>query len=334
MQAVRRRWPKALIQFEDFAQTNATPILDRYRDSYCCFNDDIQGTAAVAVATMLAACKVKAVAASTQPLVIVGGGSAGCGIAARWVQSIQAEGLSEEAARAMVYVIDRDGLITTRATNLPGFQQAVAQELANFDGWEGDYAPGLLEVINTVKPGILLGVSGCAGLFSEEVVEAMHQHTAQPVILPLSNPSRCAEATPEDIYTWTNGEAIVACGSPFADVELNGRTLPVSQCNNSYIFPGIGLAVVSCNARRVTNNMLMASSLALAEASPLAIHGEGALLPPLSGIKLLSIEIAKRVAMAAIADGVAPVRSEEEIQMCIEATQWQPEYREYRRVAS
>lgn len=334
MQAVRRRWPKALIQFEDFAQINATPILSRYRDSYCCFNDDIQGTAAVAVATMLAACKAKAVAASSQPLVIVGGGSAGCGIAEQWVRCLQAEGLSEQAARQKVYVIDRDGLITTRATNLTDFQQAVAQDLVHFDGWEGDYAPGLLDVINTVKPGILLGVSGCAGLFSEEIVKAMHQHMPQPVILPLSNPSRCVEATPHDVYRWTNGAAIIATGSPFADVELNGVTLPVSQCNNSYIFPGIGLAVVSCEAKRVTNNMLMAASLALAEASPLAMHGEGALLPPLSSIKSLSVEIAKRVAMAAIADGVAPVRSEDEILSCIEAAQWQPEYREYQRVAS
>ncbi len=146
--------------------------------------------------------------------------------------------------------------------------------------------------------------------------------------------SRCVEATPREVFSWTNGAAIVATGSPFTDVELNGATLPVSQCNNSYIFPGIGLAVVSCEAKRVTNNMLMAASLALAEASPLAMHGEGALLPPLNNIKSLSVEIAKRVAMAAIADGVAPVRSEADILACIQATQWQPEYREYQRVAS
>ncbi len=334
MQAVSRRWPHALIQFEDFAQANATPLLNRYRHHYCCFNDDVQGTAAVAVATMLAACKVKKVSAASQPLVIVGGGSAGCGIAEHWVRCVMAEGVSEAQARSNVYVIDREGLITNKSTNLMAFQQAFAHDFDTFPNWKHAFAPTLIDVINTVKPGILLGVSGCAGLFNKGVVSAMYNAQPQPVILPLSNPSRCVEALPEDILVWTEGNAIVATGSPFDDVRVKGKTMAVSQCNNSYIFPGIGLAVVSCGAARVTDNMLMAASRALAAASPLANTGEGALLPPLQTIKSLSVDIAFAVATQAIKDGVAPIRTPEEIHSCIAQAQWQPNYREYHRVAS
>jgi malate dehydrogenase (oxaloacetate-decarboxylating) len=296
MQAVSRRWPNALIQFEDFAQHNATPLLSRYRDKYCCFNDDIQGTAAVAVATMLAACKAKQVSLSSQRLLIAGGGSAGCGIAEHWVRCVVAEGVSEKEALQNVFVVDRDGLLTTKSKSLLPFQQRFAHDTSLFPEWDKLTQSSLLDVIHNIKPTMLLGVSGCNGLFSEAVIGAMAANVYKPIIMPLSNPSRCVEALPEDILRYTNGEAIVATGSPFEDVEINGTSFPISQCNNSYIFPGIGLAVVSCGAKRVTDNMLMAASKALAAESPLAVNGVGALLPPLSSIKQLSWKIAFEVA--------------------------------------
>lgn len=334
MRAVSARWPDALIQFEDFAQANATPLLQRYRDRYCCFNDDIQGTAAVAAATMLAACKAKHADITQQKTVIAGGGSAGCGIAEQWVKCLVATGMSESDARASIYVVDKQGLITRDTPGLTDFQQRVAQDLSLLPGWEHAHAPGLLDIIELIKPGILLGVSGCAGLFDRAVITAMHKHCQQPVILPLSNPVRCAETTPEQVLQYTNGEAIIATGSPFNDVVLNGKAIAVSQCNNSYIFPGIGLAVVSCGAARITDGMLMAASFALADASPLANCGEGPLLPVLGEIKVLSEQIALAVAKVAVAEGVAPMRSENELLACIQAAQWQAEYREYERIAS
>lgn len=334
MQAVSRRWPNALIQFEDFAQHNATPLLSRYRDKYCCFNDDIQGTAAVAVATMLAACKAKQVSPSSQRLVIAGGGSAGCGIAEHWVRCAVAEGVSEKEARQNVFVVDRDGLLTTKSKALLPFQQRFAHDTSLFPEWDKLTQSSLLDVIHNIKPTMLLGVSGCNGLFSEAVVGAMAANVYKPIIMPLSNPSRCVEALPEDILRYTNGEAIVATGSPFEDVEINGNSFPISQCNNSYIFPGIGLAVVSCGAKKVTDNMLMAASKALAAESPLAVNGVGALLPPLSSIKQLSLKIAFEVAKQAVIDGVALPRSDEEINLSIQKTQWLPDYRDYQRVAN
>lgn len=334
MQAVSRRWPNALIQFEDFAQHNATPLLSRYRDKYCCFNDDIQGTAAVAVATMLAACKAKQVSPSSQRLVIAGGGSAGCGIAEHWVRCAVAEGVSEKEARQNVFVVDRDGLLTTKSKALLPFQQRFAHDTSLFPEWDKLTQSSLLDVIHNIKPTMLLGVSGCNGLFSEAVIGAMAANVYKPIIMPLSNPSRCVEALPEDILRYTNGEAIVATGSPFEDVEINGNSFPISQCNNSYIFPGIGLAVVSCGAKKVTDNMLMAASKALAAESPLAVNGVGALLPPLSSIKQLSLKIAFEVAKQAVIDGVAPFKTADEIHLCIKQNQWQPGYREYVRVAS
>ncbi|PXW74693.1 malate dehydrogenase (oxaloacetate-decarboxylating) [Alteromonas sp. I10] len=334
MQAVSRRWPNALIQFEDFAQHNATPLLSRYRDKYCCFNDDIQGTAAVAVATMLAACKAKQVSPSSQRLVIAGGGSAGCGIAEHWVRCAVAEGVSEKEARQNVFVVDRDGLLTTKSKALLPFQQRFAHDTSLFPEWDKLTQSSLLDVIHNIKPTMLLGVSGCNGLFSEAVIGAMAANVYKPIIMPLSNPSRCVEALPEDILRYTNGEAIVATGSPFEDVEINGNSFPISQCNNSYIFPGIGLAVVSCGAKKVTDNMLMAASKALAAESPLAVNGVGALLPPLSSIKQLSLKIAFEVAKQAVIDGVALPRTDEEINLSIQKTQWLPDYRDYQRVAN
>ena len=214
IQAVKRRWPKVMLQFEDFAQPNAMPLLEKYKNEICCFNDDIQGTASVTVGTLLAACRTKGVKLSDQKVVFVGAGSAGCGIAEQIISQMVSEGAAPEQARSQVFMIDRFGLLTEGMGELRDFQQKLVQSKAMISNWQidGEFA-SLLEVMNGAKPDILIGVSGQAGLFTEEVIKAMHSHNAQPIIFPLSNPSRQVEATPEQVITWTKGQAIVATGS-------------------------------------------------------------------------------------------------------------------------
>ncbi|OZB04024.1 MAG: NAD-dependent malic enzyme, partial [Idiomarina sp. 34-48-12] len=334
MKAARRRWPEAMIQFEDFAQPNAMPLLRKYRDDYCCFNDDIQGTAAVTVGTLLAACRSKGVQLKDQKVAFVGAGSAGCGIAEQIIQQMVAEGLTDEQARRNIYMVDRFGLLTEGMSDLRDFQQALAQSLDNLADWQhsGDYA-SLLDVMHCAKPGILIGVSGQPGLFTEQVIRAMHQYTEKPIIFPLSNPSRQIEAHPAHVIEWTDGEAIIATGSPFDAVKFKGVDYPIAQCNNSYIFPGIGLGVIAVKARIISDEMLMAASNTLADESP-RVRGEGdSLLPGITHIAELSKKIAFNVGKVAQQQGLALEVSDETLRERIEANFWRPEYRRYKRVS-
>ncbi|ENL1285972.1 NAD-dependent malic enzyme [Vibrio parahaemolyticus] len=334
IQAVQRRWPDALIQFEDFAQKNAMPLLERYKDRICCFNDDIQGTAAVTVGSLLAACKAAGTQLSKQRITFLGAGSAGCGIAEAIIAQMVSEGISDEKARSQVYMVDRWGLLQEGMPNLLDFQQRLVQKHSNTKEWENEgNGFSLLDVMRNAKPTVLIGVSGAPGLFSQEVIEEMHKHCKRPIVFPLSNPTSRVEATPDDIIRWTNGEALVATGSPFDPVVHEGRTYPIAQCNNSYIFPGIGLGVLAVNAKRVTDEMLMESSRALATCSPLAINGRGALLPPLEEIHLVSKKIAFAVAKKAIEQGVALEITDEALNDAIDQAFWQPVYRRYKRTA-
>ena len=334
IQAIQRRWPEVMLQFEDFAQPNAMPLLERYRNKICCFNDDIQGTAAVAVGTILAACKSKHAKLSEQKVVFVGAGSAGCGIAEQIIQQMVSEGISDAQARGQIFMMDRKGLLTQGMQGLRDFQQRLMQLPENIKDWSfsGEYA-SLLDVINCAKPSILIGVSGQAGLFTEQVVRCMKKHCGLPIIFPLSNPSRQVEATPEDVINWTDGQVIVATGSPFKPVEYKGKTYPIAQCNNSYIFPGIGLGVLASEATSISDEMLMATSAALANASPLATNDEGELLPSLGEIAALSKKIAFDVAKVAMQQGLAFEVSDEVIKQRIERNFWLPEYRPYKRVS-
>jgi malate dehydrogenase (oxaloacetate-decarboxylating) len=332
--AVQRRWPEVMLQFEDFAQPNAMPLLERYREKICCFNDDIQGTAAVAVGTILAACKSKNSKISQQRVAFVGSGSAGCGIAEMIVKQMCSEGISDSQARSQVFMIDRFGLLTEGMQDLRDFQQRLVQPKKSLEDWtfSGDYA-SLLDVVNCAKPDILIGVSGQAGLFSELVIRSMKKHCELPIIFPLSNPSKQVEATPGQVIEWTDGQVIIATGSPFKPVEYNGKVYPIAQCNNSYIFPGIGLGVIVAEASLISDAMLMVTSATLAEASPLAINGQGALLPAISDIAGLSKKIAFEVAKMAMQEGLALEVSDEIIHERIEKNFWLPEYRPYKRVS-
>ena len=334
MEAVHRRWPDVLIQFEDFAQKNAMPLLERYKDKYCCFNDDIQGTAAVTVGSLLAACKAANTQLSAQRIAFLGAGSAGCGIAEAIVAQMVSEGISDEQARSQVFMVDRWGLLLDNMPNLLPFQQKLAQKVDTVNQWQ-DFSDNmsLLNVVNNAKPTVLIGVSGAPGLFTEEIIRAMHSHCERPIVFPLSNPTSRVEATPKDILHWTNGQALVATGSPFEPVVVDDVTYDIAQCNNSYIFPGIGLGVLACGAKRVSDEMLMASSRALAECSPLAIDGTGALLPPLEEIHTVSKHIAFAVAKVAIAQGHALDTTDELLEQSIEANFWYPEYRRYKRTS-
>ncbi|PQJ67005.1 NAD-dependent malic enzyme [Photobacterium angustum] len=334
IQAVKQRWPEALIQFEDFAQKNAMPLLERYKNKVCCFNDDIQGTAAVTVGSLLAACKAAGTKLSEQRVTFLGAGSAGCGIAEAIIAQMVSEGISDAQARSQVFMVDRWGLLIDKMPNLLNFQQALVQkkeQLVDWDVTENNIS--LLDVMRNAKPTILIGVSGVPGLFSEEVIREMYAHCERPIIFPLSNPTSRVEATPFDIIRWTDGNALVATGSPFEPVIYEGKTYPIAQCNNSYIFPGIGLGVLAINARRVTDEMLMESSRALAECSPLAIHGDGALLPPLEDIQKVSRKIAFAVAKKAVEQHKAPKNSDERIREKIDANFWKSEYRRYKRTS-
>ena len=334
IQAVKRRYPNVLLQFEDFAQPKAMPLLARYRDELCCFNDDIQGTASVTVGTLLAACRSKGEKLSQQVVSFVGSGSAGCGIAEQIIKQMMNEGLTESQARSNIFMVDRYGLLTKGMSDLRDFQQKLMKPLSSLFDWQisGTYA-SLLEVMLNAKATILIGVSGQPGLFTEQVIKTMHQECERPIIFPLSNPSKQAEATPQQIIEWTDGQAVIATGSPFQPVEYKGKTYITPQCNNSYIFPGLGLGIIASGAKRVTDDMLMATSLCLANESPLANDGKGYLLPPLTDITVLSKKIAFEVAKVAIKQGHALQITDEQLQAQITKNFWHPQYRDYRRTA-
>jgi malate dehydrogenase (oxaloacetate-decarboxylating) len=241
IQAVKHRWPDVLLQFEDFAQKNAMPLLNRYRDEICSFNDDIQGTAAVTVGTLIAASRAAGSQLSYQKIVFLGAGSAGCGIAEQIIAQTQREGLSEELARSRVFMVDRFGLLTDAMPNLLPFQSKLVQKRDNLKNWDTDNEVlSLLDVVRNVKPDILIGVSGQTGLFTEEIIREMHKYCARPIVMPLSNPTSRVEATPQDIIAWTEGNALVATGSPFAPERKRQAQLEFHLVFTGIIRPVVG----------------------------------------------------------------------------------------------
>lgn len=333
IQAVKLRWPDVLLQFEDFSGVHATPLLHRYRNELCCFNDDIQGTASVALGTLLAATKRKGEKLSEQVVVFAGAGSAGCGIADYVIKQMVREGLSLAEARARVFLCDAHGLLTENSDHLMEFQKPFAQSASQVDSINPERLPLTLEnVVSLVKPTILIGVSGQQGIFTESLITTMKASCDRPIILPLSNPTSQVEAVPADVLRWTSGQAMVATGSPFPPVVIDGTAVEISQCNNSYIFPAIGLAVITAKISRITDDMLMAASVALAELSATTAQN-GAILPPLDSIREVSKRIAHALILQAIENGVAMAIPEELIAEQIEAAFWHPEYREYRRTS-
>lgn len=332
--AVSQRWPHILLQWEDFAKANATRLLDRYRDRLCTFNDDIQGTAAVATGALLAAINVTGVALAEQRIVIMGAGSAGCGIANLLLQAMIDSGLDAAAAAKRFYLVDRDGLLVDGMNDIASFQRPFLQDRNVATQWKLETPDkiSLLDVLRHAKATALIGVSGQAGAFSEAAVRAMTQHAPRPIIFPLSNPTSRAEATPEDLMAWTDGSAVIGTGSPFPPVVHNGQSRRVDQTNNSYIFPGVSLGAIAVRARRITNAMFMAAAKALADASPARTDPHANFLPPVTGLRDISFRIAVAVGQQALRDASCPAMPEGDVEAAVRAKIWTPVYHPYRRV--
>jgi malate dehydrogenase (oxaloacetate-decarboxylating) len=331
--AVMGRWPHVLLQWEDFALENATRLLDRYRDRLCTFNDDIQGTAAVALGTLLAAVEVTGLPLATQRVAILGSGSAGCGIAALLIQAMVEAGLDAGEARSRIFMVDAAGLLVEGQNLLP-FQAALAQPAGIAGSWTLAN-PGhvsLLDVVVNAKPTVLVGVTGHPGLFTEEIVRAMAREVVRPVILPLSNPTSRSEAVPADLVAWTEGRAIVGTGSPFPPVQIGSRKVVVAQTNNAYIFPGVGLGAIAVGASRISNGMFLAAARALADASPTRGNPAEPLLPPIESLRQVALRIALAVGLQARREGLAG-NEEDDLEALIRARMWEPAYRSYVRVA-
>jgi len=328
VQAVKQELPQTCLQWEDFATPHARPILERYRDQLLTFNDDIQGTAAVAVGAILGAVKVTGKSLKDQQIALFGAGSAGIGVADGLRAAMKSEGLSEEEARSRFWFVDRDGLLHSGRKDLSPEQSNYAQPEEHVSGWTRTFNGhvGLADVIGNIEATILIGLSTAGGAFKEAIVREMARKVERPIIFPLSNPTTKSEATADDLIRWTEGRALVATGSPFAPVNYRGRTIPIAQCNNVYIFPAIGLGVVASGSRRVSDASMLAAARALAENSPALKDPSASLLPPLTDIRRVAAEIALAIGLEAQKEGFAPKTTEEELRQRVIRNQWTPAY--------
>jgi malate dehydrogenase (oxaloacetate-decarboxylating) len=329
--SVKKRWPHVLVQWEDFAGTNAARFLARYRDQLCTFNDDMQGTAAVATATLLSAINVTGVPLEKQRIAIVGFGTAGIGISNLIVQFMQDRGHSTVEARSRIYAIDRYGLIMEKGKDVRSEQLPYARPEEEVQTWRRDnQVITLLDVIQNAKPSVLVGVSGQPGVFTEEVVREMGRQAARPIIFPLSNPTSRSEANPQDLMNWTEGRALIATGSPFHPVNFAGKKVPITQTNNCYIFPGLALGIIASKAKRATDAMIKAASEELVRHLPTLKDKEGSLLPPISEARTLARQIANAVGIEAMRDGQAQVSDQTELEATLAANVWEPVYVPYK----
>jgi malate dehydrogenase (oxaloacetate-decarboxylating) len=334
IEVVRRQMPNALLQWEDFGGHHARPLLDRYRDRLCTFNDDIQGTAAVTLGALTAAVRVAGSTLAAQEVVIVGAGSAGTGVADYLQDALLAEGVPEPEARRHLWLVKSTGLVHSGMAGLTPVQQKYAQPEERLAGWrrESDGAISLAELMQRIRATILVGVCAQPRIFTEPIIRTMAARVARPIIFPLSNPDTHSEAAPADLIRWTEGRALVATGTAYAPVTFDGRTIPIGQCNNVYIFPAMGLAVAACGIRRITDGLLLAAARALADSSPALRDPSAPLLPALADIR----GIARRVALAVVAEaeraGLAERRLEHREEQ-IAASQWTPHYVSYQHVS-
>ena len=326
VEALSTRFPGVLLQWEDFAGHHATRLLHQYRDQILSFNDDIQGTAAVALAAIHAAVIAKNSTLAEECVLIVGAGSAGNGIAGMLRDALASEGIADPASK--IYLTDTKGLVHDRRTDLADYKIPYAQKWERVGDWADPDGPtSLATVMEHARPSILIGVSGQPGIFTEPIVRSMAAAHERPIIMPLSNPTDHTEATPQDLLTWTDGRALIATGSPFDDVVGNGVVHRISQANNVYVFPGLGLGTIAVNATSVTDGMLLAAARAVADDDPDRHPGSTmGILPPLESIHAVSRRIARAVGRAAVAEGVAEPMDEAEIDRRVETRWWRPEY--------
>ncbi|MDT5175178.1 MAG: hypothetical protein QOG37_2429 [Mycobacterium sp.] len=323
---VHAQLPDVLLQWEDFATTHAQPILARYRDKLLTFNDDIQGTAAVTLGALHGAATVAGRPLSQQQVVMLGAGSAGIGVLDMVRREMVSQGLTEQAARERIWVVDVVGLLTDDRTDLSTEQREFAQPAQRTAPWGISGPAQLADVVHHVDVGVLLGLSTAAGAFTEDIVRELAGKTERPIIFPLSNPTSRAEAHPAELDQWTDGRALIATGSPFAPLQRNGVERPIAQCNNVYIFPAMGLAVTAAQATRVTDEMMRVAAATLGDASPALTDPNRPLLPAWPDVPDVAVRIAHAVAAQAVVDGVAPKRSNEELTQRIAQVSWAPDY--------
>ena len=323
-----------LLHWEDFAIGNANRLLTRYRDRLCTFNDDIQGTAAIAVGALLSAINVTGVPLREQRIAVFGAGSAGTGICTLLLRAMIADGLPEAEARQRFFLVDREGLLTEGMSGLQSFQVPLAQSKARIANWtlKSPGVVGLADVVANAQATVLIGTSGQTGAFSEDVVRAMARHVSRPVIFPLSNPTERSEATPHDLSNWTDDRAVIGTGSPFPPIRRNSAAFRVDQTNNAYVYPGIGLAAIAVKARRISGGMFLAAARAIAELSPAKRNPQANLLAPLVELRKLSFHVAIAVAKQAQAEGLADQISDEALAAAVRAKMWEPVYGRYRRL--
>src|SRR6202163_622012 len=328
VQAGKRTVPHVLFQWEDFAKKNARRLLTHDQDQLCTFNDDIQGTGAVTLAGLLAAVHVVGTKLSEQRVVILGAGSAATGIAEQIVGAMENEGRSLEEARRSIWLVDSHGLVHTGRGGLEAEKAPYAQPRARIAGWNTSHLEqiGLQEVVTRVHPTIMIGTAARAGVFTEAIVREMARHVQRPIIFPLSNPTSRSEAAPADLIAWTEGRALIATGSPYPEVPYNGQTITIGQCNNMFIFPGMGLGVIAAQARRVTNEMFIAAARALSDCSPARKASTAPLYPIVEDVREVSRRVALAVGLAAQQAGVAEQTSHEELERRIAAQMWTPHY--------
>lgn len=329
VQAVKKRFPQVLLQWEDFGKSHAQQLLDRYRSQICSFNDDIQGTASVALAAVLSAVKLSQGRLKDQKIALLGGGSAGMGICQQIVKAMVDEGgITEEEARRRFYVVDIHGLLQKGDEQLSDNQKLFAHDQNELKSWKvKDLSKiSLLEVVNNVHPTILIGVSTQANAFTEEIVTSMAKHVKRPVIFPLSNPTSHSEAHPADLIKWTKGEAIIATGSPFDPVAYEGKLYHIAQCNNVYIFPGVGLGIISTKASYVSDQVFLEASKVLSTHSPMLKDPYGPLFPTLDCLRDVSKEIALKVAKQVIKEKKQRIPSTINIEARVDEVMWYPEY--------
>ena len=333
IKSIKQKFPDVFLQWEDFGKKKARCNLDQYQGKICTFNDDIQGTGAVAMAAILNASKLTHTKLSDHRVVIFGAGTAGCGIADRICEWMMKEGMSSEEAHSKFWLMDSQGLVTDDRKNLDYFKAPYARPQEESQNWDKEgKTTCLLDVVCNVKPTILIGTSTVNSAFDKEVIKAMASGVEHPIIFPLSNPPIMAEATPENIFRWTDGNAIVATGSPYPDILLKGKSISVAQCNNALVFPGLGLGIICAKAKRVTSGMIDAAVKELSNSVNLQDDHHSLLLPKVSNLQEVSMNIAAAVVKKAIAEETAKINPKTDIIKLVNENIWKPIYVPYQQI--
>ncbi|MCS0670070.1 NAD-dependent malic enzyme [Cytobacillus firmus] len=334
IQTARKFFPEVLLHWEDLGNVNARNIIDKYGDKILTFNDDIQGTGAVTLAAVMSALKVTGTSMKDQRIVVFGPGAAGIGNADQIADAMVLEGLTREEAYDRFWAIDYRGLLTDDTPDVLKFQKPYVRKSVEVKGWDRneDGIISLMEVVQRVKPTILIGTSGQAGAFSEEIIKEMAKHVERPIIMPMSNPTALAEAVPENLIKWTDGKALIATGSPFAKVEYNGVSYNIGQSNNAFVFPGLGLGAIVAKAEKISKGMFAAAANAVAEMSDSSQPG-ASLLPSIEKLHDVSIYVGVEVAKAAIEEGIARADITDVAKAVADAV-WEPEYKEFKSVGN